>query len=199
MPTFWRCVYCHRKWSQWPKFKSWTRLFPFTFMPIPLFSSYLCVNSSTVSGLFSWFGNQSLQSENSEFKPNIVLKVLNTIQPSGDQQKRSPPWLWNDVTNVADITKVDDIMKEDGIIKLVWQAVIASRPNCSQFQLGLIWVEEGFMKNITLDQQGYLAYVPRNLAKASIVHIAPCDLMTSIVQQCTSLGLCATSPSSIPL
>ena len=33
-----------------------------------------------------------------------------------------------------------------------------------------------------------MAYVPEDLAKASLVHIAPSDPMASIVQQCSSLG-----------
>ena len=36
---------------------------------------------------------------------------------------------------------------------------------------------------------------PGRLSKASVVHIVPSDLMTSIVQQRSSLGSCATSPS----
>ena len=44
------------------------------------------------------------------------------------------------------------------------------------------------------DLQGHLAYMPGNIAKASIVHIAPSDLMTSIVQLVTSFGSCPTSP-----
>ena len=38
--------------------------------------------------------------------------------------------------------------------------------------------------------------VPGNVAKTGIVHIAPSDPMTNIDQQRSSLGSCATSPSS---
>ena len=45
------------------------------------------------------------------------------------------------------------------------------------------------------DQQGHLAYMPGNLAKANIVYIAPNDPMTCIVQLETSFSLFLISPS----
>ena len=48
------------------------------------------------------------------------------------------------------------------------------------------------------DHQGHQAYVPGDLAKANIAHIAPSDAMTSIVQQGKSFGSCRTpTPSSV--
>ena len=40
--------------------------------------------------------------------------------------------------------------------------------------------------------------MPRDLKKGSIVHIALCNPMTSIVQQCSSLGTCVISPLYTP-
>ena len=62
------------------------------------------------------------------------------------------------------------------------------------------------MTSITLDlrvklsyeTQGRLVYVPGNFTKANIVHIALSGPMTSIVQQRTSLGTCATFSFSNP-
>ena len=39
-------------------------------------------------------------------------------------------------------------------------------------------------------------FMPADLAKASIVHIATSDSMTSIIQQCTKFGSCMVFPSS---
>ena len=49
------------------------------------------------------------------------------------------------------------------------------------------------------DQRGHQAYAPDDLAKASIVNIAPCDPMTSIVQQPMSLRSYAISPYKMTL
>ena len=63
-----RCLWCNvyrrRKWTQWHKFKSWTRLIAFHIALIPLgkvwiqlFSFQLWVNSRTDCVLLPWWGN----------------------------------------------------------------------------------------------------------------------------------------------
>ena len=79
-------------------------------------------------------------------------------------------------------------------------------PFVPQFRPGYFQVDEESMTSIALDlrvlgshdQQGHLAYVLGDLAKARIAHIALRDPVTSIVQQRTNLGLCVTSPSPTP-
>ena len=60
----WCNGYCHRKWTWWHKFKSWTRLIAFHVALIPLgkvgiqlFSLQLWVNSRTDWVLQPWWGN----------------------------------------------------------------------------------------------------------------------------------------------
>ena len=68
MLPFWRCPwcngYCHRKWTRWLEFKSWTRLIAFHIALISFgkvwsqsFSLQLWVNSRADWFLQPWWGN----------------------------------------------------------------------------------------------------------------------------------------------
>ena len=71
---YWRCLWCnvcaHRKWTWLPKFKSWTRLFVFRIMLVPLgklwiqlFSFHLWVNNRADWVLQPWFSYQSIRTK----------------------------------------------------------------------------------------------------------------------------------------
>ena len=82
LKRLWCNGYRRKKWTQWPKFKSWTRLFVFHKALIhlgkvwfQLFSLLLWVNSRADLTLYPFYGNWS-KKKNSEFKPiKVRLKI----------------------------------------------------------------------------------------------------------------------------